>query len=51
MLVEFYIEEIKALGYDITIPIIVTNTAEYSDVKVLENNRVHTGDSLLEVKL
>ncbi|MGQ3479617.1 beta-glucoside-specific PTS transporter subunit IIABC [Paenibacillus sp. TY11] len=51
LLVEFDIEEIKALGYDITTPIIVTNTAEYSDVKVLGNNRVHTGDSLLEVKL
>ncbi len=51
LLVEFDIEEIKALGYDITTPIIVTNTAEYSDVKMLGNNRVHTGDSLLEVKL
>ncbi|MBJ8193458.1 PTS glucose transporter subunit IIA, partial [Bacillus cereus] len=48
---EFDIGAIKALGYDMTTPIIVTNTAEYSDVKVLGNNRVYTGDSLLEVKL
>ncbi|MMZ71215.1 PTS system beta-glucoside-specific EIIBCA component [compost metagenome] len=51
LLVEFDIGAIKALGYDMTTPIIVTNTAEYSDVKVLGNNRVYTGDSLLEVKL
>ncbi|MGW9527284.1 beta-glucoside-specific PTS transporter subunit IIABC [Paenibacillus terrae] len=51
LLVEFNIEEIKALGYDMTTPVIVTNTAQYAEIKVLGSSRVQTGDSLLEVKL
>ncbi|MEC0182400.1 beta-glucoside-specific PTS transporter subunit IIABC [Paenibacillus peoriae] len=50
LLVEFDMEEIKALGYDLTTPIIVTNTAQYAEIKVLGSSRVQTGDSLLEVK-
>ncbi len=50
LLVEFNIEEIKALGYDLTTPVIVTNTAQYPEIKVLGSSRVQTGDSLLEVK-
>lgn len=50
LLVEFDIEKIKELGYDITTPIIVANTEAYSEIIVRNHNRVSINDLLIEVK-
>lgn len=49
LLLEFDMDYIKKAGYDITTPIIVTNTDDYSEVKVVGSNKVNPGDALIEV--
>lgn len=47
---EFDIQAIKDEGYDITVPIVVTNSNEYSDVTLDDNQHsVAAGDELLSV--
>ncbi len=51
LLLEFDIEAIKKAGYPIVTPIIVTNTADYSDISVLANaSDIKNGESLLDAK-
>ena len=51
LLLEFDIEAIKKAGYPIVTPIIVTNTADYSDIAVLANaSDIKNGESLLDAK-
>lgn len=49
LLLEFDMDYIKKAGYDITTPIIVTNTDDYSEVKVVGSDKVNPGDVLIEV--
>lgn len=43
LLLEFDMEAIKAAGYDITTPVIITNTADYQDITVMTEG---TGNEL-----
>ena len=47
LLVRAQIEEIKKAGLDITTPVIVTNTADYLEIKTAAENRVKSGEVLL----
>lgn len=46
-LVSFDLEEIKAAGYDVITPVIVTNTDQYSFLPVKEIGKVQTKEALL----
>ncbi|MET3557039.1 PTS system beta-glucosides-specific IIC component [Streptococcus rupicaprae] len=48
-LVSFDIEAIKAAGFPVTTPIIVTNTADFASVTATKSGAVVAGDDLLEV--
>lgn len=47
LLTEFDIEGIRSEGYDITTPIIVTNTNQYLDVMVVDEETVKPGDRVI----
>lgn len=49
LLVKFDIKAIKAAGYDITTPVVISNAAEYSNIDILaaEKNEVKAGDALI----
>ena len=42
-------DKIKEAGYDITTPLIVTNTDDYRDVKVIHEGPVTPADKVLEI--
>ena len=50
LLVTFDIEQIKAAGYEVITPMIVTNTSEYNTVKAIAEGNVTVGDAVLELK-
>lgn len=47
LLVEFDVEKIKAEGYDITTPMVVTNYTNYLDVIIQEYGKVAVGEHVL----
>ena len=47
LLVEFDVEAIKAAGYQVVTPIVVTNTPDYKEVKVLQAGKVDKNEELL----
>ena len=49
-LISFDMEEIRKAGYDVTTPLIVTNTDDYEEVKMLTEGTVNNGSEVLEVK-
>lgn len=49
-LVSFQMEEIKKAGYDITTPVIVTNSFDYEEVKTESNGTVKVLEKVLTVK-
>ena len=49
-LITFDMDAIKAAGYDVTTPLIVTNTDDYEEVKMLAEGTVDNGSEVLEVK-
>ncbi|MGI6070054.1 MAG: glucose PTS transporter subunit IIA [Blautia sp.] len=49
-LLTFSIEEIQKAGYDITTPVIVTNSDDYSEVSMEASGPVHMKDKVLTVK-
>ena len=49
-LITFDMDAIKAAGYDVTTPLIVTNTDDYEEVKMLAEGTVNNGSEVLEVK-
>lgn len=49
LLVEFDIDFIKGEGYDVTTPVIVTNTADYLDVFKCENESLEVGENAITV--
>ncbi len=49
LLITFDMDRIKEEGYDVTTPLIVTNTDEYQDVKVLKTGKADYKDHVLEL--
>lgn len=49
VLLDFNIEEIKAAGYSVVTPIVVTNTAEYLEIVETKKEKVDRGNNLLTV--
>ena len=49
-LITFDMDAIKTAGYDVTTPLIVTNTDDYEEVKMLAEGTVNNGSEVLEVK-
>ena len=43
------IDKIKEAGYDVTTPLIVTNSDDYRDVKILHEGMVTPEDKVLEI--
>lgn len=50
LLMEFDMNVIKEAGYDNVTPLIITNTPDYSEIKVVKLGPVEPGDKVLEVK-
>lgn len=49
-LMEFDMDLIKEAGYKLTTPVIITNTADYSEITLLKEGAVSQGDDVLEVR-
>ena len=49
LLISFDMDKIKEAGYDVTTPLIVTNTDDYRDVKALHEGAVTPADKVLEI--
>ena len=49
LLVSFDMDKIKEAGYDVTTPLIVTNSDDYRDVKALHEGVVTFADRVLEI--
>ena len=47
ILLEFDIEKIKAAGYDVTTPIIIVNTGDYTTMEMTTQANVEKGELLL----
>lgn len=50
LLLEFDIEAIKKDGYEITTPVIITNSDEFTDIETAVSGKVDQGDLLLNLK-
>ena len=50
MLITFDMDKIKEAGYDVTTPIIVTNSDDFTSVKQLKKGTVNNDSSVMEVK-
>lgn len=50
LLLSFDMEAIKAAGYPVTTPIIVTNTANYDSVTAIGSGQIDLGQALLDIK-
>ncbi len=50
VLIEFDIDEIKQLGYDVITPVIITNWDEYSDITKEADQNVNRQDAFITVK-
>jgi PTS system beta-glucosides-specific IIC component len=49
LLIEFDIDKIKAAGYDITTPVVITNTPEYLDVVATKSTKIQSKEDLITV--
>ncbi len=50
LVLEFDMKGISDAGYDITTPVIVTNSDDYTDVKQIKTGQINVGDALVVVK-
>ncbi len=50
LLISFDIDAIKNAGYDITTPMVICNSDEYSNISVKSNGAVKAGDTLIELE-
>jgi glucose-specific phosphotransferase system IIA component len=50
LLIEFQVEEIKNAGYDITTPIVVTNSDQYETIEAIPEENIKAGEKLLIIK-
>ena len=51
LLLDFSLEDIKNAGYDLTTPIIITNSTQYSTIESTQKQEINIDDTLLEVSL
>jgi phosphotransferase system IIA component len=49
LLLEVDIDAVKAAGYDITTPVIVTNAEDYADIVPAEPGKVQAGDEIISL--
>ena len=49
-LIKFDLDEIKKAGYDTTIPMVITNSKNYHEIKAVKEGEVKAGDELLSLK-
>ena len=49
LLLEFDIQAIREAGYDITTPVVVTNTDDFQEVEAVKTGEVHPGEEVLRV--
>ena len=49
-LIKFDLDEIKNAGYDTTIPMVITNSKNYHEIKAVKEGQVNAGDELLSLK-
>lgn len=49
LLLEFDMEQIQKAGYDVTTPVVISNTDAYMEILAAENKDVDTGDRLITV--
>ncbi|MEH7248647.1 glucose PTS transporter subunit IIA [Neobacillus niacini] len=49
LLIQFDIENIKAAGYDLKTPVVITNTNQYLDVVVIKDGTIHAKDELIRL--
>ena len=49
LLISYDMDKIKDAGYDMTTPLIVTNSDDYKDVKILQEGSVTPSDKVLEI--
>lgn len=49
LLIKFDINKIKEAGYEVTTPVIITNTSDYLDVQANDRKEIKTGENLLTV--
>ncbi|MEH7094403.1 glucose PTS transporter subunit IIA [Neobacillus vireti] len=49
LLIEFEIENIKAAGYDVKTPVVITNTNQYLDVMPARDGKVTANDELIKL--
>lgn len=49
LLIEFDIENIKAAGYDVKTPVVITNTDQYLDVVLIKDGKVEASDEIINV--
>jgi len=50
LLLTFDLNKIKAEGYDVITPVIVTNWADYEMIETLTSDEVNAGDALIELR-
>ncbi|MBR3359186.1 MAG: PTS glucose transporter subunit IIA [Solobacterium sp.] len=50
VIVKFDIDAIKAAGYDVTTPVIITNTADYASITKADTAEVKAGETILTVE-
>ena len=46
----FDMEKMKEAGYDLTTPMIVTNSDDYREIKILKTGNVTKQDTVLEIE-
>ena len=51
LLIEFDIAKIKAAGYPIITPVLVTNSANYKEILPVEGASIENGEKIIEVKI
>ncbi|ARK29792.1 glucose PTS transporter subunit IIA [Halalkalibacter krulwichiae] len=49
LLIEFNLDELKAAGYQLTTPVVITNTNEYQEVESLKHDSVDSKSKLLKL--
>lgn len=50
VMLTFDMEKIKEAGYDVTTPMIVTNSDDYQEIRILKTGNVTKQDAVLEIK-
>ena len=50
VMLTFDMEKIKEAGYDVTTPMIVTNSDDYQEIRILKTGNVTKKDAVLEIK-